>query len=97
MVGEENCGRRNVVLLCNGDNTLILEERGACASERAVGGDVNALLLAEVDDLLLRQERVVLDLVGCRNDGGLREQLLKVLDGVVGNTDGLDLLGVCLD
>ncbi len=97
MVGEENCGRRDVVLLCNSNDTLVLEERRACAAERAVGGDVNALLLAEVNNLLLGQKRVVLDLVGSRNDGGLREQLLEVLDGVVGNTDGLDLLRVCLD
>ena len=57
---------------------------------------MDALLLAEVDDLLLWQERVVFDLVGGGDDGGLGEELLEVLDGVVGHADGLDLLRVCL-
>lgn len=97
VVGEENRSRSNVVLLCGGDDTLVIEERRACAAERAVGGDMDALLLAEVNDLLLGQKRMVLDLIGGGDDGGLCEQLLEVLDRVVGDTDGLDLLGVGLD
>ena len=58
---------------------------------------MDALLLAEVDDLLLGQERVVLDLVGSGDDGCLSKQLLEVLDGVVGDADGFDFVGVCLD
>lgn len=97
VVGEENGGRSDIVFLCHGDDTLVLEKRRPCATEGAVGGDVNALLLAEINNLLLGQERVILDLIGSRHNGGLCEQLFKVLDGVVGNTDGLDLLGVGLD
>jgi hypothetical protein len=58
---------------------------------------VDALLLAEVDDLLLGKQRVVLDLVDGWGDGGLCEKLLQVLDGVVGDADSLDLLRVRLD
>jgi hypothetical protein len=58
---------------------------------------VNALFLAKVDDFLLGQQRVVLDLVGGGRDGGLGEQLLQVLDRVVCDADGLDLVGVRLD
>ena len=97
VVRQQNSRGGNIVLLRNGDDALVLKQRGACAAERAVGGDVDALLLAEVDDLLLGEQRVVLDLVGGRGDGGLCEQLLQVLDRVVGDTDGLDLLGVRLD
>lgn len=97
VVGEKNGGRGDVMLLCDSDDALVLEERRACAAQRTVGGDVNALLLAEIDNFLLGQERVVLDLVGSRHNGGLGEQLLEILDGVVGNTDGLDLLGMGLN
>lgn len=57
---------------------------------------MDTLALAEVDDLLLRQERVVLDLVSSRNDGRARQQLLEVWNAEVGNTNGLCLAG-CRD
>jgi len=40
---------------------------------------VNALLLAEVDNLLLRETGVVLDLVDGGDDSGMRQKLLEVL------------------
>jgi len=55
---------------------------------------VDALLLAEVNNLLLRAQWVVLNLVDGGDDGGLGQQLLKVLDRVVGDTNGLDLVGM---
>jgi hypothetical protein len=58
---------------------------------------VDALLLAEVNNLLLWAKWVVLDLVDSRDDGGLGQQLLEVLDRVVGDANGLDLVGMCLD
>jgi hypothetical protein len=58
---------------------------------------MDALVLAEVDNVLLRQKRVVLDLVRGRYDCRLREQLLHVLVGVVCDADGLDFVGVRLD
>jgi hypothetical protein len=44
---------------------------------------VNTLLLAEVDNLLLRQTGVVLDLVNGGDDGGVRQKLLEVLLAVL--------------
>jgi hypothetical protein len=56
-----------------------------------------ALVLAEVDNVLLRQKRVVLDLVCGGYDCRLREQLLHVLVRVICDADGLDFIGVLLD
>ena len=77
-------------------HTFLLEQRAAGAAEWAVRLHQDTLLFAKVDNLLLRQVGVVLDLVGSGDDGCLSKQLLEVLDGVVGDADGLDLLGVCL-
>jgi hypothetical protein len=44
---------------------------------------VDALLLAEVDNLLLRERRVVLDLVDGGDDGSMREELLEVAFAVL--------------
>jgi hypothetical protein len=58
---------------------------------------VNALLLAEVNNFLLWAQWVVLDLVDSGDDGSLGQKLLHVLDRVVGDTNGLDLVGMRLD
>lgn len=44
---------------------------------------MNALLLAEVDNLLLRETGVVLDLVDGGDDSGMRQKLLEVLLAVL--------------
>ena len=90
---EKHRGRRHAALLGNGHDRLCGEQRAARAAERAVRGDVNSLLVAVVHNLLLRQRGVVLDLVGGRNHSSLREQLLQVLDTVVGDANGFDLAG----
>ena len=51
------------MLLCDLDDRLSGHHGPAGATERAVGHDVDAVLLAEIDNLLLRQRRVVLNLV----------------------------------
>lgn len=58
---------------------------------------MNALLLAEVNNFLLWAQWVVLDLVDSGDDGSLGQKLLHVLDRVVGDTNGLDLVGMRLD
>jgi hypothetical protein len=58
---------------------------------------MNALVLAEIDNFLLRQQWVILDLVDGRCDGGFCEQLLHILDRVICDADGLDFVGVRLD
>lgn len=93
MPAQQNSSRSNAALLRNGHDRLGSEQRAAGAAQRTVRGDVDAFLLAEVDDLLLRQGGVVLNLVGGGHDGGLWEELLQVLHAVVGDADGLDLAG----
>lgn len=53
MITQENSSRADIVLLRNFQNGLVFEQWRASASQRAVGGDVDALLFAKVDDLLL--------------------------------------------
>lgn len=45
---------------------------------------MDALLAAQVDDLLLAEGRVVLDLVDGGGDGRVGEELLEVAFGVLG-------------
>ena len=91
MPAQQDRGRVNTLLLGNLDDGLCCQQRATCAAERAVCGDVNALLLAEVNSLLLGQAGVVLNLVDGWNHGGLGEELLKVGPAVVADTDGLGL------
>jgi hypothetical protein len=58
---------------------------------------VDALVFAEIDDLLLGQQRVVFDLVDGGRDGCFCEELLHVLDRVVCDANGLYLVGMGLD
>ena len=58
---------------------------------------MNALLLAEVNNFLLWAQWVVLDLIDGGDDGSLGQKLLHILDRVVGDTNGLDLVGMRLD
>ncbi len=83
MVTQQHLSRRHTVLLSNSDDRLGSEERPARAAQWAVGHDVDALLLAEVDDLLLGERRVVLDLVDGGDDGGVGEELLEVAFAVL--------------
>lgn len=90
MVAEKNRARPDSLLLCQLDNVGVLEQWTSSAAQGAVCGDENALLFAEVDDVLLRQQRMVFDLVDGRDDADLREELFEISLGVVGHADGLD-------
>lgn len=91
---QQNRRRSHTALLGDSDNRLSCEQGAAGAAQGTIRGDVDALLVAEVDDLLLRQGGVVLDLVGGGDDARLGQELLQILDAVVGDADGLDLAGV---
>lgn len=93
MPAEQNSSRGNAALVGDGDDRLGSEEGAASAAERAVSSDVNTLLLTEIDDLLLRQRGVVLNLIGSGDNGGLGQELLQVLDTVVGDTNGPNFSG----
>ena len=97
MIAQENSGWADIVLLSSLDHALVLEQWRASAAQRAVCGDVNALFPAKVDNFLLGQQGVVLNLVDGGRDGGLGKQLLQVLDRVVSDANGFDLVRVRLD
>lgn len=91
MVAQENSSRADALLLGNLLHALVLEQRAARAAERAVRHDLDALALAEVDEVVLGQGRVVLDLVRGGHDLGLGEELLEVDPAVVAHAHGLRL------
>lgn len=93
MVAEKNSSRGNSTLLGDGHDRLGSEHGATGATQGAVSCDVDAGLVAEVDNLLLGKRGVVLDLVGSGNDSSLGQEFLEVRDTVVGDTDGLDLAG----
>jgi hypothetical protein len=97
MITQQHSRRPNTIFLRNFKHPFVLEQRRPRAAQRTVRGDVYALVFAEIDNLLLRQQRVVFDLVDCGRDGRLGEQLLHVLDRVVGHADGFDFVRVRLD
>jgi hypothetical protein len=83
MITQQHSRSLDAVLLGNLNHGLGSEERPARAAQGAVGHDVDTLVLAQVDNLLLWQRRVVLDLVDGRDDGGVREELLEVAFAVL--------------
>lgn len=72
MVAEEDGRGRDTSLLGNLDDRRSGHDGATSATQRAVGLNMDTLLLAEVDDLLLGKFGVVLDLVNGGNDGGVR-------------------------
>lgn len=83
MVAQQHRRRAYASPLRNRGNGRGREQRAARAAERAVGDDVDAARAAEVHNLLLRQARVVFDLIDGRDDGAACEQLLEVFLAVL--------------
>lgn len=83
MPADKDGGGLDALLLGQLDNGLRLEERAAGAAQRAVGHDLDVMLFAQLDNLRLRQQRVILDLVDGGLDGGLGQELLEVLFAVL--------------
>lgn len=71
------------------DGVLHVELEEAGRAEGAVGGDGDALLLGQVQQLLLDEVRVVLDLQGGRADLGVPQQVIDELGLEVGDTNAL--------
>lgn len=89
--GEDDLGAGGLVLLGDLGDGGVVDEEGeveAVVAKGRVGGDVDVLLLAEGDELVvLQQARVALDLVGGGDDAGGLDDGLDVLDGEVGDAD----------
>lgn len=62
MVADQNRTMADVVLLGNLFHDILLEEWTAGGAQRTVSFDQDAFLFAEVGDVLLRKQRMVLDL-----------------------------------
>lgn len=91
--GDQDIGVVAVVLLGNLGDLLTLDQGGVGRSEGGVSSEVDALGLAELEQLPLGVLGVELDLVGGGDNLGGGEELLEVLDREVGDTDGLGLAG----
>ena len=91
MPAQEDRGGIDALPLRNLYDRLCRQQRTARAAERAVCSDVNALLVAEVDGLLLGETGVVLNLVDGWDHVGVGEKLLEIGSAVVANTNRLGL------
>lgn len=86
---QEDLGGSAVVLLGNADNGGVLEL--VAASEGRVGLDLDAILVAQVDESLTLAEGVNLDLVDGGDNVGVFNEALEVGGTKVGDADRLDL------
>lgn len=75
MPAQQDRRRVHVSFPCNLHNRFRSEKRTARGPQWTVRLDNNALLFTEIDDFLLRQLRVVFNLVCCWDDSGFGEQL----------------------
>lgn len=82
---------RYPLLLGNLHDRFDGQQRTSRASQRTVRRDVNALFMAEIHDFLLRQVRMILDLVHRGHDRCLGQELFEVWLAVVGDANGLGL------
>lgn len=82
---------RSVVLLGNLLQSLVVGQRRTGGSEARVGGEVDTLGLAELDEGGRGTVDVGLTLVDGGDGLGRLQKGLQVLDTEVGDTDGLDL------
>jgi hypothetical protein len=92
MVAQQHTSSRDVMFLRDGKHFLLLEQRAASATKRTVSSNVNAFLLAKVNNLLLRQERVILDLVDSGRGLCTLEQLGQERNTVVADANVAGLL-----
>ena len=90
---EQDVALADAVFLGDLLHAGVCEERAAGRAEGAVGLDDDAVFGAQVDDLLLREQRVVFDLVDGGDDVAVREELFEVFDAVVAHADRLDFAG----
>ena len=90
---EEDLGSGLALGLGDLSQSLVLGQRAVGAAEAGVGGAVDALLLAVVDELGGGVVGVQLDLVDGGDDlaAGVIQELLEVPDAEVGDTDVADL------
>lgn len=94
MVAQQHGRGTSPLLLGNLHDRLSLHDGPACGAERRVCHDVDPLLVAEVDNLLLRQVWVVLDLVDCGHDRAMWQKLFEIAFAVIADADALCLAGL---
>lgn len=92
--GDEDLCGVGVELVGDGLDLRVVYDLGLAGevvAEGRVGGDVDVVLCAVGDEVVLGEEGVCLDLVDGGGDAGGLDDGVEVLDGKVGDTDRLDL------
>ena len=87
MVTQQHRARWHPMSARDLEHLLVLQQRTARAPQRTIGRDVDAFALAEIDNVLLRQVRVVFDLVDGGHDADVREEFLQESHAVVRHPD----------
>ena len=89
VVAQQDGSWGNALLLSKRYDWCGLEHGASCASQWTVCGNQDTLLLADINDFLLRKRWVVLNLVDSWDDSCDCEELLQIFLAVVGDTNGL--------
>jgi hypothetical protein len=87
MITQQHRSRLNIMFLGHLLNLLLLEKRAPRTSQRTIRSNQNPLFLAVIHNFLLRQIRVVFDLIACGSDGCDLHQFFKVRDGKIAYAD----------
>lgn len=89
VIAKKDRGRTNALLLSKLDHRRRRHDGATGTSKRAVSHDVDALFVAQVDNLLLRQARVVFDLIDSGNNLGMGKEFLEVLLAILARSQPL--------
>lgn len=88
MITQQHNPSPNPIPLPHLNNPLLPKQRRPRTPQRRIRSNMDALFPAEIDDFLLREERVVFNLVGGGHDARFGEQSLEEGDGEVCYADG---------
>lgn len=77
MIAQKDVSWANMMFLRQFDYRLIGKQRTTRTAERAVGRNEDTLRLAELYNFLLRQQRMILDLVDSRHNISFRQQFFE--------------------
>lgn len=94
MITQQHHTRRHAISPRDLADLLVPQQRTPRTAQRTVRRDMDALLPAEIHNVLLRQVRVIFDLVDGRHDGDVREEVLQEAYAVVGDADGFGFAGL---
>jgi hypothetical protein len=91
MIAQKYASRCNIPFLGNLRDRSLIHHRCSCATQWTICCNVDPFRFAEVDDVLLREGRVILNLIDRRHDRSVRKQFFKIFHTVVCNPNRLHL------